>query len=120
MTLEVENQAGTNQSYTAVVVLERFSDPRGGGETTALPTLVERAELSRTTLSVPGNATTTQSLAFTPTLLGDELRLSVYVYVGPAPESASPETADYHLYRWVDVGDSASSLPLPAPVPSGG
>jgi uncharacterized membrane protein len=118
--LEVENQAGTSESYTAVVVLERFSDPPPGGETTALPTLVERTELSRTTLSVPDNTTTTQSLAFTPTLLGDELRLSVYVYVGPAPESASPETADYHLYRWVDVGDSASSLPLPAPAPSGG
>lgn len=120
LALEVENQMGGDQSYTAVVVLERFGDPPAGGETAALPDLLERAELSRTTLSVPDNETTTESLSFTPTLLGDELRLSVYVYVGDAPETVSPSTADYHLYRWVAVDDGAGSLTVPVPTPSGG
>ncbi|WP_049981157.1 DUF1616 domain-containing protein [Halolamina rubra] len=118
--LSVENQEGVNQSYTAVVVLERFDDPPEGGETAALPDLVERAELSRTTLSVRDNETTTERLPFTPSLLGEELRLSVYVYVGAAPESASPATADYHLYRWVDVDEGAASISVAAPTPSGG
>lgn len=119
LTLGVENQEGANRSYTAVVVLERFEDPPDG-DTATLPDLLERAELSRTTLSVPDNETATESLAFTPTLLGDELRLSVYVYVGDAPERASPESADYHLYRWVAVADGAGSLAVPVPTPSGG
>ncbi|MFW5934759.1 MAG: DUF1616 domain-containing protein, partial [Halolamina sp.] len=118
--LSVENQEGVNQSYTVVVVLERFDDPPEGGDTVAHPDLVERAELSRTTLSVRDNEATTERLPFTPSLLGAELRLSVYVYVGPAPESASPATADYHLYRWVDVDEGAGSISVAVPTPSGG
>jgi hypothetical protein len=40
-------------------------------------------------------------------MLGEELRLSVFVYTGDASDSVGPETADYHLYRWVEVRDTA-------------
>ncbi|QKY21982.1 DUF1616 domain-containing protein (plasmid) [Halolamina sp. CBA1230] len=110
LTLEAENRDGTAQSYTAVVVLERFADPPEGGETAALPALLERDELSRTTLTLEEGETTTRSLAFTPSLLGDDLRLSVYVYTGDAPASPSSDSADYHLYRWVDVEDGTGNV----------
>lgn len=112
LTLEVENQEGSERSYAAVVVLERFAD-RGDGATPADPAILERAELSRTTLSVPDGETTTTSLEFAPELIGEELRLSVYVYTGEAPETATSESAEYHLYRWIDVEDGASSLAAP-------
>lgn len=108
LTLELENQDNADQSYTAVVVLERFADPPDG-ETATIPPMLERAVLTRTSISVPDGETTTRSIAFTPTLLGEDLRLSVYVYVGDAPEAPSPGSADYHLYRWIDVTDGTSN-----------
>lgn len=99
--LSVENNADEAQSYTAVVALERFGD--GGGDGGAA--LLERSELSRSELTVPANETATSRLTFTPSMLGSELRLSVYVYVGSAPETPTPESADYHLYQWVAVED---------------
>jgi uncharacterized membrane protein len=98
--LSVENNAGTEQSYTAVVALERFSD----GSATDGAVLLERATLSRSGLAVPAGETATDRLTFTPSMLGSDLRLSVYVYVGSAPETPGPKTADYHLYQWVTVG----------------
>jgi uncharacterized membrane protein len=108
-TLEVENQDNADQSYTAVVVLERFADSPEGSETATIPPMLERAVLTRTTLSAQDGETTTRRIAFTPTLLGDDLRLSVYVYVGDAPEAPSPGSADYHLYRWIDVTDGTGN-----------
>ena len=108
LTLEFENQDNAEQSYTAVVVLERFADPPDGA-TATIPPMLERAALSRATLSVQNGDTTTRRIAFTPTLLGDDLRLSVYVYVGDAPETPSAGSADYHLYRWIDVTDGAGN-----------
>jgi uncharacterized membrane protein len=107
VTLEVENQDNADQSYTAVVVLERFADPPDGAETATIPPMLERAVLTRTTLSIPDGETRTRRIAFSPTLLGDDLRLSVYVYVGDAPQTPSAGSADYHLYRWIDVTDGA-------------
>jgi len=101
--ISVENRADAEQSYTAVVALERFGD--GGDDGNAA--LLEREELSRSELAVPAGETRSKDLTFSPTMLGSELRLSVYVYTGAAPENPSPESADYHLYQWVDVEDEA-------------
>ena len=104
--LAVENNAGEEQSYTAVVALERF-----GADAEGEAALLERSTLSRAALTVPADETTTTELAFSPSMLGSDLRLSVYVYVGSAPETPGPESADYHLYQWVTVEDTAAALP---------
>lgn len=120
LTLEVENQDNTERSYTVVVVLERFADPPDGGETATLPPLLEREELSRTTLTLGDGETTTRPMTFTPSLIGDDLRLSLYIYVGDAPATASPTDADYHLYRWVDVtADGGNGTAAVAPIEVG-
>lgn len=109
LTLEVENQDNARQTYSVVVALERFADPPGNGETATIPAMLERAELARTTLTLADGETTTRPVSFTPSLLGEELRLSFYVYVGEAPANPSAESADFHLYRWVDVGDGSGN-----------
>lgn len=102
--LAVENHADGVQSYTAFVVLERV------GETGDGVAVVERAVLSRSTVTVPAGETRTSELSFTPSLRGTELRLSIYVYEGEAPETAAPESAEYHLYQWVTVEEGPNSL----------
>lgn len=117
LTLAVENSDGERQSYTVVLALERFAETAASDGTAELPALLERAELSRTTLTLPEDESATRSLAFTPSLLGDDLRLSVYVYTGEAPATPSADSADYHLYRWIDVenaDDGQSALAAPS------
>lgn len=100
LTLTVENREGSETEYTAVVVLERV---RGsGGEAVVL----ERDELDRVSLSVPDETTAQQALSPEPTMLGDDLRLTVLVYEGDAPDRATRETAAHHLYLWVNVNAS--------------
>ncbi|MFW5948589.1 MAG: DUF1616 domain-containing protein [Halolamina sp.] len=110
LTLDVENQVGSAQSYTAVVVLERFEETSDEGATAAVPSLLERDELERTTTTVSNSETDSRTVEFTPSIQGTDLRLSVYVYTGEAPATASAEGADYHLYRWIDVGGSTASI----------
>lgn len=105
--LSVQNRAPEERSHTAIVALERVGD--AGGEAAVL----ERAVLSRATVTVPAGETTTERIEFTPSLLGPELRLSVYVYVGTAPERPTPVSADYHLYRWVEVTSGSASQSAP-------
>lgn len=97
----VENNADDRQSYTAVVALERFSDDGA---------LLERTELSRSSVTVPADETASDRLTFTPSMLGGELRLSVYVYAGAAPDTPGPDSADYHLYQWVAVEEGSAAL----------
>jgi uncharacterized membrane protein len=96
-TLTVENQEGEPMAYTAVVVLERLETD---GEETVL---LEREELDRVDVDAADGETVREDLSVQPTMLGEDLRLNVYVYEDDAPGSASGETAPYHLYIWLDV-----------------
>lgn len=100
LTLTVENREGGETNYTAVVVLERV---RGSGGEAAV---LERDELDRVSLSVPDETTAEQALTPEPTMLGENLRLTVFVYEGDAPAQATRETAAHHLYLWVNATSS--------------
>ncbi len=99
VTLTVENREGASMEYTAVVVLERV---RTGGDSAVL----ERTELDRETLAAADRETVRERLSVQPTILGDNLRLNVFVYEGDAPATATADTASHHLYLWVDVNQS--------------
>jgi uncharacterized membrane protein len=97
VTLTVENREGAATEYTAVAVLERV---RTTGDDAAV---LEREELDRRTLAVDDETTAQHELSVSPTMLGDDLRLNVFVYEGDAPSEATRTNADYHLYLWVSV-----------------
>lgn len=102
MVLTVQNEEGGPRSYTVAVVLERV---RGSGGNFSV---VERQQLDRFSMDVQNGVTARQPVNVTPTMLGQDLRLSYYVYTGDAPQTPSPEGADKHLYVWVDVGRGGS------------
>ena len=101
MVFSVENQEGGERSYTTVVVLERV---RGSGENF---TVVEREELTRLSMTVADGEIARERHTVSPTMRGEDLRLSYYLYVGDAPDSVSDARADKHLYIWVSVGGGA-------------
>ena len=102
LTLTVENHEGTQTNYTAVAVLERVETNNGS------VTVLERSELDRTSLTVPDGETQESTLTANPGMLGEDLRLNVLVYEGEPPARVAPETADNHLFLWVDVTESSA------------
>lgn len=92
--LGIENQEGTHVEYSTVVALERID---GDGD------VQEAAEVIRFDAGVQDGLTAYVDHQVIPTMIGEDLRLSYYVYTGAAPDEPSPETADRHLYVWVDV-----------------
>lgn len=101
-TLTVENQEGEQTNYTAVAVLERVET---GDDSVRV---LERNEVDRVSLSVEDGETGEQTLTVSPEMLGDDLRLNVLVYEGEPPATVTPETADNHLFLWVDVSESSA------------
>lgn len=102
VTMTVENREGEAMNYTAVVVLERV-DVSGNDSV-----VLERSELDRVNVSAADGETARQQLAVEPGMLGENLRLNVYVYQGGAPAEASGDTAYRHLYLWVDVEETGA------------
>jgi len=108
LTLSIENREDRRIDYTAVVVVERV---RTAGNATEI---LEREELARHSLSVPDDVTRTRTLNASPSVVGDRLRLGVYVYRGEPPASPTAANADERLFLWIDVrpegGDAQGSL----------
>jgi uncharacterized membrane protein len=107
LTLSVENQEEQSIDYTAVVVVERVRDD---GESL---NVLEREEIDRFSLSVPEGETRTRNLDASPQIVGDDLRLSVLVFQGDAPDAPTAADADERLFLWIDVqptGGGAGSL----------
>ncbi|WP_277555938.1 DUF1616 domain-containing protein [Halobaculum limi] len=95
----IDNRLGTAADYEVVVVLDRVRVQESGESLVVL----ERSELSRFGVSVSDGQQAQQDVTVQPNLIGEDLRMSVFVYQGEAPESPSENTADHHLYLWVDV-----------------
>lgn len=102
LTLAIENVDGGQVVYTVVVVLERV-DPTTGA-------VVDARELDRLRVVVPTGETRYESHRLTPQTVGEDLRLSYYVYEGGPPADVTADSAHRHLFLWVDV-----SPPAPAP-----
>jgi len=99
--LTVKNGLGEETRYGTVVAIDRVRTSDDGEDLTVL----ERRELSRSAFSVADGATAERSVSVAPGMIGEDLRLIVFVYEGEAPESPSVESADEHLYLWIDVAD---------------
>ena len=98
VTWGIESHEAESTAYTVVVVLERVSLSDDGVRR------IETAELDRESATVAPGEQLYRTSEVRPTIVGEDLRLSYYLYRGVAPDRASPETAYRHLYVWVDVG----------------
>lgn len=106
LTLTIENQEGVETTYTGHVVLERVRTTDDGAQ------VVERQSLDQRTVTVADGETARESLSVEPTMLGDDLRLSVLVVEGDSLERVDSSTADHYLYLWLDVQPSNESAAL--------
>ena len=94
----VENREGEAVSYTVVSELQRLDS---NGE------VVEDARLDRFERRVAAGETWQQRHNVTPTLVGENLRLTYLVYKGDPPSELSTDTA----YRYVSLRINVSASP---------
>lgn len=85
-------------TYTVITTIERVSEADGQ------LTRVETAELDRATTTVSPGEHEIVDHEVAPPLVGENLRVSYYLYRGDAAGTPSEDTAYRHLHIWVDVG----------------
>lgn len=99
LTVAVDNHESSEVQYTVVAELQRVATD--GDDVT----VQEREQLDRTSLAVEREGTGRWSHEVTPSMTGEDLRLTYYLYRGDAPEEPSAEGAYRHIYLWVDVDE---------------
>lgn len=97
LALSIANHEGTSTAYTVVVRIEAVRSTAAG------PTVVESEELDRFSVEVEAGESRTVRHRIEPTLTGENLRLSYYVYRGEAPATADAASASQHVYLWLSV-----------------
>ena len=95
LTVTITNREHADREYTAVVLLERVDagGGDGGGNDSSEVTVTEREELARDAVAVADGESREHSLEITPTMAGDDLRLTVLLYEGEAPSEPASENA---------------------------
>ncbi|WP_226481494.1 DUF1616 domain-containing protein [Natrinema amylolyticum] len=88
----ITNREHEERTYTTVVLLQRVSDDGSN------VTVRESTEVDRKTATVPDGGTHRQSLEITPTMRGDDLRLTLLLYEGEPPAEPTTDNA-YRVAR---------------------
>ncbi|WP_137289869.1 DUF1616 domain-containing protein [Natronorubrum halophilum] len=89
----ITNQENEERTYTTVVLLEQVSYEDDG------VTVHETEELARESTTVADGETQQQTLNVTPSMQGDEFRLTVLLYEGDPPSDPTTENA----YRAINL-----------------
>lgn len=97
----IHNSEGVDAEYTVIVTQERVTESEG--ELVRLETV----ELDRQQLTVEDGERAVYDHEIFPTLTGENLRISYYLYRGDAPDSPSADDSYRSLHVWVDVEPSA-------------
>ncbi|MFC6905791.1 DUF1616 domain-containing protein [Halalkalicoccus tibetensis] len=101
----IENNEHETVDYSVVVQLERVEgETVGEGDEVETETeVVERDELDRFTTTVDHNETVHEEQTITPTMLGEDLRLTFLLYNDEVPAEPTRENADRDLHLWIDT-----------------
>lgn len=99
LTVSVENEEDAETTYTVVAVVQRV-DRTGDGVR-----VLEQRELDRMEATVEGGETWRQRHQVAPEMIGEDLRLTYFLYRGEAPETASEDTAYTSVYLSIDVDE---------------
>lgn len=102
LVVSVTNRDGEATQFTVVAQLQRVS---GSG---ADATVTERSEVGRWQSTVENGDTWTNRHTVTPTMAGEDLRLTYYVYRGEPPATPTAESASRRVHIWVDVPGSVT------------
>lgn len=102
----VENQERETVEYTIVVQLERVEGDR------TEPEVIERDELDRFDRTLNSEETWHAEHEITPTITGENLRLTYLLYRGQPPEEPTKENAYRDLHLWITVEDTEAQEPI--------
>lgn len=97
--LRVANNENVEMTYSAVVQLQRVDT---AGETV---TITDREPLVQKRKTVAAGDTWLASHTVEPTMIGEDLRMTYYLYRGDPPASPSEETAYRTLHLWINVSE---------------
>lgn len=98
LVVSVENHERQAVDYTVVVAVQRVATGDGSAE------VLEQRELDRFGTTLAAGEQWERQTSVTPTMTGDDLRLTYLLYRGDAPEEPSAETAYRDLHLWLSVG----------------
>jgi uncharacterized membrane protein len=104
--VEIENQGQTDQQYTVVAQLQRFD--------AAEDTVTERSRLSTLNQTVGSGETWNGPLTVTPEMTGQRMRLAFLLYEEDVPANPTLDSAQEHLFLWVNVSDGSAAATGPA------
>lgn len=97
LTLGIENKEYESVDYTVVVQLQQIE---GEGNQS---TVVEREELDRVSTTLEHNETWQEVYPVTPTMTGEDLRLTFLLYKADVPAEPTRENAYRNTHLWVNV-----------------
>lgn len=92
----VKNHEGQTMNYTVVVVQQtvEVQDNRA--------VVQSQTEIDRLQMTVEDDEEQLRPYTFTPTTSDGNSRIAWLLYTTSAPDTPSTESADYHVYLWVD------------------
>ena len=93
----IQNAEGERMEYSIVIQIESVN---ATGEVT------ESEQLAEEIVTLENGETWEEAIAISPTLTGDDLRVSVYLYNDRVPWQPQHDTADLSLYSWLSVDES--------------
>jgi uncharacterized membrane protein len=98
LVVELTNREGERTDYSVVVELQRVRDGDGGA-----PKVVQDNRLATFTPTVGAGQSWRTTHDVTPTMTGEDLRLSYLVYEGDPPQNPTTENAYRHVHVWMNV-----------------
>lgn len=102
LVFSIENHERVGSKYTVVVQLQRVSFDDGRVEAVR-----ESRTLSRNQIKVAPGTTRHVPYEFSPTMVGEDLRVSFLLYRGSPPSDPDAGNAYRELHLWVDVSTDA-------------
>ncbi|WP_418280286.1 DUF1616 domain-containing protein [Halorubrum sp. DTA98] len=97
----IKSYEAETTEYTVVSTIERVAEDDGQLRR------IETAELDRTTTTVAPGEHEIVDHEISPPLVGENLRVSYYLYRGDAPGTPTEDTAYRHVHVWVNVTGGA-------------
>jgi uncharacterized membrane protein len=99
--VQIANEGTERQEYSVLVQLQRFDQ--------SSDSVTERSQLVRLDEVVDGGETWNSSVTLTPNMTGENMRMVFLLYPEEPPENPTVDSAEEHLFFWVNVTEGAAT-----------